>query len=54
MDLIKFKEISIEYVICFGCLITLDEAIIFFKDIDPVYRTCKLASNILLGAFKIG
>ena len=35
--------------------LTLDEAIIFFKDIDPViYRTCKLASNILLGHLKIG
>lgn len=35
--------------------LTLDEAIIFFKDIDPViFRTCKLASNILLGHLKIG
>ncbi|MDU4397517.1 MAG: ATP-binding cassette domain-containing protein [Veillonella sp.] len=35
--------------------LTLDEAIIFFKDIDPtIFNTCKIASNILLGHLRIG
>lgn len=35
--------------------LTLDEATIFFKDIDPIiFSTCKLATNLLLGHLKIG